>query len=125
MAEDGRKDAAAVDVADQQGGQAELLRQPEVHVVAPAQVDLRRRSGSLADHQVVGGLEFPVGLERRLGRPGASAGVLAGLHGPARLPAQHDEGALIGRGLQQYRVVGGRRFHPGRDRLQVLGASDL
>ncbi len=119
------KDAATVDVADEQGRQPEPRGKAEVHVVAGAEVDLGRRTGTFGDDQVVGLLQLAERLEGRCRQSPASGGVLAGLERAARLAPQDDEGPAVGRRLEQDGVHHGGRLDARRERLQVLGAADL
>ena len=125
VAEDRRQNATAIDVADEHDGQPEPLRQTEIDVVARPQVDLRRRPGPLADDQVVRRGEHGIRLVCRVSQPRPPADVLARLQRAARLPAQDDERAAVGRRLEQHGVVQRARLDPSGDRLQVLRAPDL
>ena len=122
---DRREDAATVDVSDEQGGQPEPRGEAEVDVVTGPEVDLSRGAGSLGNDEVVGLLQFGVGLEGRCSQSTASGGVLAGLERAARLAAQDDEGPTVRRRLEQDGVHHRGRFDARGERLQVLGAPDL
>ena len=124
-AEDRRQGAPAVDVGGQHHGQPETFRQAEVDVVAPTQVDLGGRPGSLAQHQVVAGGEFLVGFEGGLGQVFASAGVLPRPELPRGAATEHDETAPVAARFQQHGIQQAARLHAGGLRLQVLGSPDL
>ncbi len=125
VAEDRRQHPAAIDVADEQRGQSEPPRQPEVDVVTRPQVDLRRRPGPLADDQLVSSRQHGIRLVCRVSQPRPPADVLARLQRAARLTAQDDERAAVGRRLEQHGVVQRGGLDSGGDRLQVLRAPDL
>ena len=124
-AEDRRQSAPTVNVCGQHHRQPETFRQAEVDVVAPTQVDLGGRSGSLTQHQVVAGCEFLVGVEGSLGQVFAPAGVLPCTELPRGAATEHDETAPIAARFQQHRIQQAARLHPSCLRLQVLGTPDL
>ena len=116
-AEDRRKSAPTVDVCGQHHRQPETGCQAEVDVVAPTQVDLGGRSGSLTQHQVVAGCELFVGVEGSIGQVFAPAGVLPRTEFPRRTATEHDETAPIAARFQQHGIQQAARLHPGCLRL--------
>ena len=117
--------AAAVDVAGQQHRHIGGFGKAHIGDVAGAQIDLRRRSGALDQHDVGLAGETREALQhcRQQGRF-----LLKIILRPQRTPALalHDDlRAGVGLRLQEHRVHVHARRHPRGARLHRLGAADL
>ncbi len=124
-AEHRREHSPAIDVPDHDHRRLDVLCEPHVHVVGPAQVDLRRTARALTDHHVVPGREVVVRGEGRLGQLGPLGQEPAGRQLTPGLPHQDDVTAAIAARLEQDRVHRGLRLGAGRDGLDPLRPADL
>ena len=119
------EDAAAVDVADHDGGYTELVCDTEVHDVVVEQVDLGRAAGAFEDHDV----EAPAEVVAR-GEHGAQqfrllGVVVGGVEVADRLAHDDDLARPLAGGLEQDRVHRHLGRRAGGERLHTLGAPDL
>ena len=119
------EDAAAVDVADEQHGQAGGACKAHVGQVALAQVDLGGRAGALADDDVEASAQGVQRVEDRLSQ--RSRQPLVGARGRLGVGRAHQQDLRrrLPRGLDQHGVHRGFRLDAAGGCLHRLRATDL
>jgi hypothetical protein len=111
--------------AHHERGQVPGPGQAQVGQVPGAQVDLGRRSGAFADHDVVPGAKVVEGVQDDAQQLLLQV-LIRKRVGLRRRPAQHDDLAgPVAAGLEQHRVHRRLRARSGGRRLHRLGPPDL
>ena len=124
-ADEGREDAAAIDITDEEHGRVGHARDPHVDDLAFAQVDLGRTAGSLDDHDVVRAAQSLEALPHEVEQPGFHRGVLAERGAGHGASPHHDLRPVVRLGLQQDRVHVDGGLDARGLRLRRLGPADL
>ena len=121
----GREDAAAIDIAYQQAGRIGGLRHAHVHDIVRLQVDLGNAPRTLDHDEVAPGTEPVEALPHPFERLGLVGVVLPDRHVPDRPPLDDHLAPGVGVRLQKHRVHVGVGRDAARLRLHRLRPADL